>query len=577
MTASPFWKFREENRVARWFFSVYGVLAFLWACSWFWFAPPEGHWSTGLLLGLLGWGATSQGLTVYSEFILSLELGVYLFAFLVVGPSTALQTLLVTTVISVVYGMVDRPADRTLEFLLRKLGNFFILGVSLMAACAVYTAAGGPGTLEVIGLREALALGLFWLVFAVLNNAFFVPVDWVRSAPGEFLPRFARETSLDSFLHLLSVLTGAGFAVVFVQLGLLPILLLLPAMVVTLLALRRGNDQRKALALQLESLQRLNESSNQLHISLDLREVLDAVESVCRGLFHADTYFMGMLDERSGRVEYVRAVEQGRVLTLETADLSQGLTGHVMRTAQAIFPDDMVREEPWRSMVRKVGDTSHPIRSLMMGPLVHKGRVIGVLSVQSLKPRAYQPFQKQLFLQVCQQVVTAVAGARLYRRATEDFLTRLYNKSFFEERLSSLLKEGKPFGLIFMDCDNFKDINDNLGHVVGDQYLEALGKRLMGLCRSSDVPCRYGGDEFALLLPGANGEQTRRIAARVHDAVRRLEFPVKDQVARTTASMGTLWSGGNRTGLPVEDVLRKVDASLYKAKSRRDSIEETTL
>jgi diguanylate cyclase (GGDEF)-like protein len=348
-------------------------------------------------------------------------------------------------------------------------------------------------------------------------------------------------------------------------------------MLLTLVGLRRTNLQRKAIAVQLESIQRLNESSNELHSSLDLREVLDAVESVCRGLFHADTYFLGMLDERSGRVEYARAVEQDRVLVLETADLSQGLTGHVMRTGQAIFPDDIIREEPWRSMVRKVGDTSRPIRSLMMGPLIHKSRVIGVLSVQSLQPKAYRPFQKQLFLQVCQQVVTAVAGARLYRRATEDFLTRLFNKSFFEERLGILLQEGKPFGLIFMDCDNFKEINDTLGHVVGDQYLEALGKRLMGLCRSSDVPCRYGGDEFAILLPGANADQMRMIAARVQDSVRRLEYPVRDQVARTTVSIGTLWSGGNRSSLPVEDLLRKVDAALYKAKTRRDSIEETAL
>lgn len=577
MAPTTFWTFREESRVVRWTFSAYGVLALLAALGWFWFMPPEGHWWTGLLLGVLGWGATSQGLTVYSEFLLSLELGVYLFAFLVLGPSTAVQTVLVTTVLSIVQGLVRRPSDRTLEYVLRKGGNFFILGCALMVACAAYTAAGGTGALETIGPPEALALGLFWLVFALVNNAFFLPIDWVRATPGEFLPNFLREFTLDSFLHFLSVLTGAGFAVVFVRLGILPVLLLLPAIAATLLTLRRSNDQRKALALQLESLGRLNESSNQLHGSLDLREVLDAVESVCRGLFHADTYFMGMLDERSGRVEYVRAVEQGRVLTLETADLSLGLTGHVMRTGQAIFPEDMLREEPWRSLVRKVGDESHPIRSLMMAPLIHKARVIGVLSVQSLKPRAYEPFQKQLFLQVCQQVVTAVAGARLYRKATEDFLTRLYNKSFFEERLANLLQEGRPFGLLFIDCDNFKEINDTFGHVVGDQYLEALGKRLMGLCRSTDVPCRYGGDEFALLLPGANGDQTRMIAARVHDAVRRLEFPVKDRLARTTASMGTLWSGGNRTGLPVEDVLRKVDAALYRAKTRRDAIEEAAL
>ncbi len=170
-----------------------------------------------------------------------------------------------------------------------------------------------------------------------------------------------------------------------------------------------------------------------------------------------------------------------------------------------------------------------------------------------------------------------MAGARLYRRATEDFLTRLYNKSYFEERLQTCLADGESFGLIFMDCDDFKAVNDRHGHVVGDQYLEALGRRLMGLCRGSDVPCRYGGDEFAILLPGATGEQTLQVAVRVREAVAGLEFAVGGRIARTTVSLGTLWSDGTLKAVPVEDVLRKVDQALYRAKTRKNTIEEAAL
>ncbi len=576
MASGAFWTFREPNRGIRAFRVLFGLLAVPLAAGALVWSPPGRPVEGVFVLGLLAWVATSQGLSIFAESYLSLELGVYLWAFLCFDQGSAMVALATTTVLSIVQKSWENPADLDVEFIVRKTGNLFVLGLSLMAACAAYAWAGGGAPLELLSRQNIGALVLFWAAFTVVNNLLWAPIDLLREGKG-FLRRFIPETALDGALHALSMLSGIGFAMVYPHLGVAPILLALPVILVALVALHRATVSRKVLTSQLSLLQRLNEGSASLHQSLDQREVLDAVEQVCRGLFSADTFFLALLDERTGRVEYARAVEQDKVLQLGSADLNQGLTGHVMRTGQAIFTGDAPHEAPWNTMVRRVGDDRHPIRSLMMAPLANKGRTIGVLSVQSLQAHAYKPFEKELFLAVCQQVVTAVAGARLYRRATEDFLTRLYNKSYFEERLQTCLADGESFGLIFMDCDDFKAVNDRHGHVVGDQYLEALGRRLMGLCRGSDVPCRYGGDEFAILLPGATGEQTLQVAVRVREAVAGLEFAVGGRIARTTVSLGTLWSDGTLKAVPVEDVLRKVDQALYRAKTRKNTIEEAAL
>ncbi len=113
--------------------------------------------------------------------------------------------------------------------------------------------------------------------------------------------------------------------------------------------------------------------------------------------------------------------------------------------------------------------------------------------------------------------------------------------------------------------------------MVGDQYLHKLGRLIHNQCRGGDIPCRYGGDEFAILLPGALEEQTPQVAHRVQRAVNDMEFIVKGSRVKATVSIGTLWSDGSKTAIPVEDVLKKIDESLYKAKRIKNSIESAVL
>jgi diguanylate cyclase (GGDEF)-like protein len=114
----------------------------------------------------------------------------------------------------------------------------------------------------------------------------------------------------------------------------------------------------------------------------------------------------------------------------------------------------------------------------------------------------------------------------LEKRAIGDDTTKLYNKDYFRQRLNEELRRavryGQPISVVMVDVDNLKKINDTYGHPVGDEALRAVASAVRHTCRQTDVPCRYGGDEFVVILPETNRAQAIAFADRVMAAVRSL-------------------------------------------------------
>ncbi len=543
------------------------LAASVWACL----GPPL-PWPALLSLGLLAFAANTQGLRILGSYLFSLEGAVYLYALLLFGLRPAFLVIFLASTFLVAWEMALRRESRRLDFALRKWTNTLVLGLSLLGGWAVLSAALSGATLfGAPAPRAATALVGYWLAFTLLNNLLFFPFDLLRSGASA-LRSLPRETALDGALHALSVLTGAGFAFLAHGREAKPAVLLFPALVVLVAALHALSDQARRLASQYALLRRMNEFTAHLHANLELDRVSEAASRACRFFFGADTFFLALLDERCGKVQFATVVDHGETLHLDDADLDRGLTGQVLKSGQPLFIDDLHREERRFRFLFRAGSQSKKIRSILMAPLLDGDRCIGVFSVQSDEARAYHPFHRELFLSFVQQLSAAVVGARLYKRATRDALTHLYNKSYFEEALASALREGRTFGLLFLDCDDFKEVNDRLGHPVGDRYLEVLGSALASHCREGDLPCRYGGDEFAVLLPGAGQEETLAVARRLHEEVDRLVWPGGPEAIPVTVSIGAVWAEGKARLLPVEDVLRHVDRCLYRAKGTRHAV-----
>jgi diguanylate cyclase (GGDEF)-like protein len=160
--------------------------------------------------------------------------------------------------------------------------------------------------------------------------------------------------------------------------------------------------------------------------------------------------------------------------------------------------------------------------------------------------------------------------AQLREQAIRDPLTGLFNRRYLEETLGREVaragRAGSAIGVILMDVDDFKTINDTFGHEAGDLMLQAIAQRLRLQTRRSDVVCRHGGEEFLAVLPGASVEITRQRAEQMRQALQALRVPHGDDELRTTLSFGV--AAFPRHGQTAEDVLRSADQALYLAKAQ---------
>jgi diguanylate cyclase (GGDEF)-like protein/putative nucleotidyltransferase with HDIG domain len=209
------------------------------------------------------------------------------------------------------------------------------------------------------------------------------------------------------------------------------------------------------------------------------------------------------------------------------------------------------------------------IRSIVYLPLSVKDKGIGALVLGSLKPDAYSHRQIRLLEQVARHIATPVENAQLYARAEQrariDELTGLFNRRHFEERLNEEIarhsRYGDAFSLLLLDLDNFKTYNDIYGHPAGDTLLGHIGRIVRGSIRDADQAFRYGGDEFATVLPQTAMSAAYVVAERVRAQIAR-EMEEKEIAVTCSIGVATYPADGVISG----EVVTVADTALYYAK-----------
>lgn len=179
--------------------------------------------------------------------------------------------------------------------------------------------------------------------------------------------------------------------------------------------------------------------------------------------------------------------------------------------------------------------------------------------------------QKKLISALASHVAISLANARLYHLATTDGLTSLYTKRYFEEAIARLavptVAGPGSFQVIMLDIDHFKEVNDTYGHPAGDQVLSQLADLIRDHLRYNDIPCRFGGEEFIILLPeNSQGlEMARAIATRLLGAIAAHTFtcPGCPPINRTV-SIGVASFPEHAT--TVAGIILAADEALYAAK-----------
>jgi len=160
--------------------------------------------------------------------------------------------------------------------------------------------------------------------------------------------------------------------------------------------------------------------------------------------------------------------------------------------------------------------------------------------------------------------------AELAQMALNDPLTGLGNRASFDLRLNQEVARSKrsmaSFGLMLLDLDHFKWFNDCYGHQAGDTILKAIAKTILHTVRDADIACRYGGEEFAIILPGTTEESANHLARRLHDALAVLSTEFWQNSNAMTASIGVTCFDGSRLTTSAE-LIGEADTALYQAKN----------
>lgn len=160
------------------------------------------------------------------------------------------------------------------------------------------------------------------------------------------------------------------------------------------------------------------------------------------------------------------------------------------------------------------------------------------------------------------------AHRRVQHLAWHDELTGLLNRRRFAElgqmELERARRLGQEFAAVLLDVDNFKQVNDHYGHAGGDAVLQALGRVLAASVRQSDLSARWGGEEFAMVLPGASGESAVQVTERLRQAVERTNIVAAGRPLQCTVSIGV---ASLRPGDSFDELIRRADEAMYQAKS----------
>ncbi len=323
------------------------------------------------------------------------------------------------------------------------------------------------------------------------------------------------------------------------------------------------------------------EITNAITSTLDSKKVLFTIVKKISEVIDVTRCSIVRVDPAGNRGVVVASSEDPEVTDL-TIDLQKyPEIRKVLDTREVVAINDTQSDQvvaPVREILHEVG-----VQALLVLPLVMKQNVIGTILLRTA--RGGRPFEKRE-IRFCQIVTNAAANALLNaalfenmemanldleRLATTDGLTGAYNHRHFYRRLEQEFNRSEryeePLSLIMIDVDNFKDINDTFGHKVGDSVLRELALLLKNSTRKSDFVARYGGDEFAVILPQTAFAGAQAEVARVCQAMGGHAFEYLEGTGVVvTCGIATYPSEGVAN---MDDMVQVADRRLYQSKQAK--------
>lgn len=316
----------------------------------------------------------------------------------------------------------------------------------------------------------------------------------------------------------------------------------------------------------------LYETGRALNSLLNAKEIMALILNIVMLDVQPDVAAIFMLEKKHKLLK----IKAHRGFSSDVADweetVGRGLIGNTAKRLSPILIANADR--PWQLK------NSPDLRSLMAVPIKVGDNLQGVLAVGKRNKHSFS-FENVRFLEsLSSQAAISLQNAGLYRRtkawASLDGMTGIYNFRYFSERLdaewSRAVRYEKPLSLIMIDIDLFKSVNDNYGHLCGDKILRDFSELIKLHIRETDVLCRYGGEEFTIILPETHYQDAYNVAEKLRQVVSGNTFQAEETASEIKLTISLGIANYPTTAFSRVDLVHQVDQSVYQAKITRNTL-----
>jgi len=319
---------------------------------------------------------------------------------------------------------------------------------------------------------------------------------------------------------------------------------------------------------RVEELEALRATMTSITGELESSKLPDIIVERAVSLLGATGGELGLYDKSSREILIVSSNNAGEDHTDTRLASGEDVMG---RTAESCVPLLLPDYQTWKA--RSPNRKETPWHAVLAAPLVAGRHLMGVISVGDADPdRRFTTSDVYLLNMFAQQAAIAIENARLFRELQElavtDALTGLNNRRHFfeiaEREIDRSIRYKRFLAVLMLDIDHYKEVNDTYGHITGDQVLRVLADRCKEKLRASDVVGRFGGDEFAVLLPETGHAGATMVAEKLRESIADSAITTDQTLITITISVGVAYL--DATCASLDQLLERADQALYSAK-----------
>ena len=338
--------------------------------------------------------------------------------------------------------------------------------------------------------------------------------------------------------------------------------------------MNRRDKQPKNLKInQLKPLPIFNEVGKALTSILDVDEVIKTIVDTIREMVNPQQWSLLLLDEYSNQLYFKIIVgDNAESIKDERLDIGEGIAGWVAKEGKFLIIPDVSTDTRFSSKLDHI--SGNKTKSIVCIPLKSKNKILGVIEfINIVDDESFIHNDFALLTTITDYAAIAIENARYVNKIKNmtitDDLTGLFNSRylnrFLEYETEICRRYLSSLSLIFIDLDGFKFINDNHGHLCGSKILKEFGDLLHKNIRRVDIACRFGGDEFVIVMPQTTKKSAYQVAMKIREIINSTEFLIDEGInVKITASFGIAAipeDANDPAGL-----VQIADAAMYKVK-----------